>query len=67
MTEINTEKTAIICPCSGTTRNKVIDLFNNGYETLEKISQMTGATTGCGACETWIEELLVEVEGKTMR
>lgn len=42
----------------------MITLIHSGSDTLEKISYMTGAAAGCGACETWIEDLLLEVQQK---
>ncbi len=40
----------IICPCSGTTRKKVLSLFDQGMD-VESISRYTGALSGCGGCE----------------
>ena len=60
MTHLTVEKDEIICHCSCTTRQQIIKLIHNGSNTLEKISSMTGAIAGCGACETWIDELLAE-------
>jgi NAD(P)H-nitrite reductase large subunit len=53
-------KKVIICHCSGTTEQQIIRHIENGNDSLEKISRMTGASAGCGACETWILELLAE-------
>lgn len=40
----------IICPCSGTTRSKVLSLYDQGKD-VEAISRYTGALSGCGGCE----------------
>ncbi len=40
----------VICPCSGTTRRKVIGLFQQGLD-AEAVSRRTGALSGCGGCE----------------
>ena len=40
----------IMCSCSGTTRGKIYDLYQQGLD-IESISQRTGAKTGCGGCE----------------
>ncbi|RKZ80271.1 MAG: (2Fe-2S)-binding protein [Gammaproteobacteria bacterium] len=50
----------IICDCSGTTKDKVKELIENGYDTVDKISRATGAVSGCGSCDILILELLDE-------
>ncbi len=50
----------IICHCTCTTKQQIMTLIHNGVQTLEEISRMTGATAGCGGCETWITELLAD-------
>jgi NAD(P)H-nitrite reductase large subunit len=47
-----------ICHCSGTTRAKIEALLANEVNTMEAIASATGATTGCGACEDLVLELL---------
>jgi len=56
-------KNDVICHCSGTTTQQIIKLIDNGVDNLERISRMTGASAGCGACETVILELLTEYPG----
>jgi len=51
-------KNDVICHCSGTTTQQIIKLIDNGVDNLERISRITGASAGCGACETEILELL---------
>ncbi|WP_347986117.1 (2Fe-2S)-binding protein [Methylomonas sp. AM2-LC] len=48
----------VICTCSGTTRIQVLELIANGNNTLDRISRITGACSGCGACDTDIIKLL---------
>jgi len=48
----------IICTCTGTTKEKVQQLVNNGADSIDKISSTTGANTGCGSCDVLILELL---------
>ena len=55
-------KTDIICHCSGTTKQQIAALVKNGADTLEEISSRTGAAAGCGGCETWIIEMLDDLE-----
>jgi NAD(P)H-nitrite reductase large subunit len=53
-----------ICYCTGTTREKIETLIANGVNTLEQIVNQTGATTGCGACDYVVMELLAQSEQK---
>ena len=47
----------ILCPCSGTTRNAVEAMFNEGLD-LDAISRRSGALSGCGGCEWDIGEFV---------
>jgi NAD(P)H-nitrite reductase large subunit len=49
-----------ICYCTGTTREKIEMLIAEGVNTLEGIAYQTGATTGCGACDYLVVELLAQ-------
>ncbi len=49
-----------ICICSGTTKRKVLQLIDEGLNTLDAISRRTGAHSGCGGCEYELEEILQE-------
>jgi bacterioferritin-associated ferredoxin len=54
----NTENLAeIICDCTGTTRKKIKDLYQQGDD-FDAISRKTGVNTGCGGCEWEIESYL---------
>jgi bacterioferritin-associated ferredoxin len=50
----------IICDCSGTTKEKIQQLINNGKDSFEQIAAATGASTGCGSCDVLIIEILAE-------
>lgn len=50
----------VICQCSGTTRAKVQNLFEQGCN-LDDISRRTGVISGCGGCEWDIAELVNEL------
>jgi NAD(P)H-nitrite reductase large subunit len=52
------KKQAVICHCSGTTKGQIKELVNSGVDNLDGISRMTGACSGCGACDVSILELL---------
>lgn len=60
MNEINLESNNYLCHCTCTTEKQILALIQDGADTLEKISFRSGAASGCGACETWIEELLIK-------
>jgi bacterioferritin-associated ferredoxin len=51
-----------ICHCTGTTREKIEVLIAEGVDTLEGVAYETGATTGCGACDYMVMELLAQGE-----
>jgi NAD(P)H-nitrite reductase large subunit len=54
------KKKDVICYCSGTTKEIIKELINNGINDIEIISRKTGACSGCGACDTLILELIAE-------
>jgi bacterioferritin-associated ferredoxin len=61
MNDINPDKKQdVVCHCSGTTKRQIKELINNGADTLDEISRMTGACSGCGACDVSVLELLAE-------
>ncbi|TRW93129.1 (2Fe-2S)-binding protein [Candidatus Methylobacter oryzae] len=60
MNNVNPNKKNTICHCSGTTKEQIQELVKNGVTGLEQISNMTGACSGCGACDVSIIELLAE-------
>lgn len=47
----------VMCSCSGTTRNDVQALFEQGMD-MDGISRRTGAISGCGGCEWDIAQFL---------
>lgn len=51
----------IVCDCSGTTKGKIKQLFQQGVVDLDTLSRKTGAISGCGSCEWDIETLLDEL------
>ncbi len=60
MTEINQEQQSeVICDCTGTTKEKVLSLIEQGAD-LDKISSATGACTGCGSCDVEVINLIKE-------
>ena len=53
----------VICPCSGTKRGNIQNLFEQGMD-IDAISRWTGAVSGCGGCEWDIAEFLKDLEQK---
>lgn len=60
------QKKDVICYCTGTTKEKVLQLIDNGADNIEKISSATGAVTGCAGCDISIQELLDEHKGTSI-
>jgi bacterioferritin-associated ferredoxin len=54
----NPQEDIIICDCAGTTEAKIQQLIDDGIDNLDRISRITGAASGCGACDILIEEML---------
>jgi bacterioferritin-associated ferredoxin len=54
------KKIDVICNCSGTTKRQIKELVDSGVDNLDGISRITGACSGCGACDVLILELLAE-------
>jgi len=51
MTDQDTQpEDCVMCHCSGTKRNNIQNLFNQGMD-IAAISRWTGALSGCGGCE----------------
>jgi bacterioferritin-associated ferredoxin len=51
---------AVICHCSGTKRDNIQSLFEQGLD-MNAISRWTGALSGCGGCEWDIAQFLKEL------
>lgn len=53
----------IICLCQGIDEDTIIEAIKNGADTIEKVKEVTGATTGyChgSRCKEKIEELITK-------
>ncbi len=48
----------IVCHCSGTTKTAIKGLIDDGVDNVDEISRLTGACSGCGACDVLVLELL---------
>ena len=47
----------VLCHCSGTTRENIQSLFEQGMD-MDAISRWTGALSGCGGCEWDIADFM---------
>lgn len=59
--DLSNREKQFICHCSGTTKEQIVALIHDGVDNLECLARATGASLGCGACETEILELLEEL------
>jgi bacterioferritin-associated ferredoxin len=50
----------VMCHCSGTKRDNIKSLFEQGLD-MNAISRWTGALSGCGGCEWDIAQFLKEL------
>ena len=51
-----------LCFCMGVTENEVRDaIISNKLKTVEEVSDITKAGTGCGGCKESIRQLLDEI------
>lgn len=69
-THMDTNNTApedeVMCQCSGTRRNNIQSMFEQGMD-MDAISNWTGALTGCGGCEWDIADFLKELAAQEDR
>lgn len=59
------DKMTKVCICKAITRDKIKLAIKNGANTLDKVKEETGATTGCCngfRCKEKIEELIEDHE-----
>jgi NAD(P)H-nitrite reductase large subunit len=56
----STTSDAVMCHCSGTKRDNIQCLFEQGLD-MAAISRWTGALSGCGGCEWDIAQFLKEL------
>ena len=62
-TKSDKQQNEVMCHCSGTKRNYIQSLFEQGMD-IQSISQWTGALTGCGGCEWDIGDYLKELSAQ---
>lgn len=59
MNDVRPDKQSdLICYCSGTTKQQILQLIDEGVTHLERLSRITGACSGCGSCESSLLALL---------
>jgi len=59
-TKPDTPENPVMCHCSGTKREYIQSLFEQGMD-IQAISRWTGALSGCGGCEWDIGDYLKEL------
>ena len=47
-----------VCTCMQVTEEQIKEAIANGAKTLDDIAEANGAGTGCGSCQSVIEEML---------
>jgi len=57
------DKHDIICHCEQVTYGDILDVIEQGADTIEKIGDATMAGVSCGTCIEAIEEILEEELG----
>jgi len=48
----------LVCSCQTVSRGEIVAAIGAGSETVEAVSERTGAATGCGGCRPDVEALL---------
>ncbi|MDR0715142.1 MAG: (2Fe-2S)-binding protein [Bacteroidales bacterium] len=52
-----------ICHCMGVTCGEIIEAIKaGGLKTVEEVGEATAAGTGCGGCQSVIQEILDELK-----
>ncbi|RHX88889.1 (2Fe-2S)-binding protein [Leptospira stimsonii] len=47
-----------VCVCNQVSEEEILTSIRNGHDTLEKLMDDTGASTGCGTCMSSVRKLL---------
>ncbi|XDD50490.1 (2Fe-2S)-binding protein [Leptospira sp. WS92.C1] len=48
-----------VCVCNQVSEEEIVSSIKSGHDTLEKLMNDTGASTGCGTCMGSVRKLLV--------
>ncbi|CAH2214692.1 (2Fe-2S)-binding protein [Tepidibacter aestuarii] len=51
---------SVVCNCFGTTEEEIREAIKKGANTVEAVGEETSAGTGCGACQSRIQEIIDE-------
>lgn len=46
------------CECKKVSVAEILNAIENGYDTVEKVSKCTKASTGCGVCKPLVENIV---------
>jgi NAD(P)H-nitrite reductase large subunit len=63
--DTDAELDMVICDCSGTTKRKILQLIEEGSDTVDAVSRKTGAQSGCGGCEYDLELIFQQHRSNT--
>ena len=47
-----------VCNCRKVSFDKIEDSIKNGANSFEKVVEETKATTGCGRCKSYVEDIV---------
>jgi len=63
MNTANTEEYEnIVCHCTGTSQNKIKNLFAEGCTNFDAIAERSGVCSGCGGCEDAVRDLMNDLK-----
>ncbi len=67
MEKTSESRLRIVCRCMGVSSTRVFAAVREGgFETVEQVSKATCAGGGCGTCHEEIEEILADVQGRSV-
>lgn len=58
------EKDGVLCYCKQVTDRRIRKEFRNGRRRFVSIKQATGAGSGCGLCQPFVEDIINEEKQK---
>lgn len=56
----------IVCMCSTVSEKKIIDSYNKGNQTLTTIMNDLNVAQGCGTCQDYVVDIIIEQMNKNM-
>ena len=59
---IEEEDENIVCHCTGTSQNKIKNLFTEGWTSFDAMAERSGVCSGCGGCEDAVRDLINDLK-----